>query len=300
MAKIDLPYEINNLSPANAVPVQSNFARIEQHTNAELIERGGTVAMTAQLRLAGNPMNGLDAAPKQYVDTIIPIGGVIMYTGPAAPVGGIWLVCDGSPAATADYPDLFAVMGTRFGGSGGFFNLPPLTERFPVGAGTNIAVGAQGGSKDAVVVSHGHVMTHDHGGAVSGNENQAHNHNGADHAHAAGGLSAAGVGDHQHAVPVAGAGFLVDGVSGTEAGIQIGGSGYSITPFTTLGGAHGHGIVGGTALADRSLVTGNENQTHNHNVAVPAFSGSTQATGVTAVGANMPPYVGIIFIVRAV
>lgn len=299
MSKIDLPYEITNLQPANAVPVQSNFARIEQHTNNELIERGGTVAMTAQLRLVGNPVNALDAAPKQYVDTIVPIGGVIMYTGVAAPVGGIWLVCDGSPVEAAVYPALFAVMGTRFGGSGGFFNLPPLSERFPVGAGANIAVGAQGGSKDAVVVNHNHDISHTHPGSNTGTVSS-------DHSHAVNIMSGAADrplgtssdGFHNHTVPLEQSqGFLVSGLGATPADLQQGGTAYGFLPFVSGNGAHTHTVT--DHLHPVNGNTGGISANHSHAFNTPTFNGASAATGQAAANANMPPYVGIIFIVRA-
>ena len=70
MAKLDVTYDILNDAPASASPVEANFNRIEQHINQEVIERGGTVAMVAQLQLVGDPVTPLDAAPKQYVDAI--------------------------------------------------------------------------------------------------------------------------------------------------------------------------------------------------------------------------------------
>lgn len=71
MAKISLPYDVANYTPADATPVETNFNRIEQHINQEVIERGGTVAMTGQLKLAADPLSPLDASTKQYVDTAI-------------------------------------------------------------------------------------------------------------------------------------------------------------------------------------------------------------------------------------
>lgn len=305
MSKLDLPYQVTNLSPADATPVQSNFARIEQYSNAELIERDGSVAMNAQLRLIGNPVNALDAAPKQYVDTIIPVGGVIMYTGIAAPVGGIWLVCDGSPVQTATYPTLFAVMGTRFGGSGGFFNLPPLSERFPVGAGANIGVGVQGGAKDAVVVAHTHSINHTHGGTTTGLQSVNHGHGYAGTTAAADrALGTSTNGDHWHQPSNAGEFVTGGGASGGppqgymgEAALSPDGSGYVKMGGTGNAGNHSHTVT--DHLHSFSGNTGGVNADHNHSIPAIGFTGASAQTGVAAAGTNMPPYVGIIFIVRA-
>lgn len=44
------------------------------------------------------------------------IGMVKLLTGTAVPQG--WLLCDGRELATADYPALFALLGTTYGGNG--------------------------------------------------------------------------------------------------------------------------------------------------------------------------------------
>lgn len=73
-----------------------------------------------------------------YVDFIIqtmmgdapalPAGVLIGWTGLSAPAG--WLLCDGQQVATADYPDLYAAMGTCHGGTSAAINLPDLRGRF--------------------------------------------------------------------------------------------------------------------------------------------------------------------------
>jgi microcystin-dependent protein len=72
-------------------------------------------------------------------------GMLTPYGGTAAPDG--WLLCDGSTVAQADYPDLFAVVGTWFntgGEAASDFRLPDMRGRVPLGVGT--AVGAPGAS----------------------------------------------------------------------------------------------------------------------------------------------------------
>ena len=59
---------------------------------------------------------------KQLVGMIAPFG---KNTAPAG-----WLVCNGASVSRTTYADLFAVIGTTFGGSGGNFNLPNLQGEF--------------------------------------------------------------------------------------------------------------------------------------------------------------------------
>ena len=90
-----------------------------------------------------------------------PIGaGMLWYTN-TAPAG--WLIADGSSLNRADYPKLFAIIGTTYGSaSGTTFNVPDLRQRFPMGkaaSGTGNSLAATGGSVD-----HTHsVPAHYHG-----------------------------------------------------------------------------------------------------------------------------------------
>jgi microcystin-dependent protein len=297
VAKLQLPYVLQNRTPADAAPVEGNFDRIQQHTNSDLIERGGTVAMGAQLRLVGNPVNDLDAAPKQYIDAVLPIGIVMMWGGVAAPPGGIWLLCDGSQYEAALWPKLFAVIGNRFGGSGGFFTTPALTNRMPVGAGGTYAAGAQGGSTDSTLPSHSHTINHGHGTTTG--DSPSHVHAVPDHYHHQISATAAAVGDHNHNARLPSSqGFVVSGV-GPSAGIGEGG-GYALTAFTGDAGGHAHSVSGNTNWASQTMgaqATGGISVNHTHGVY--DFNGNAGTTGVAPAGTNMPPYLAMTFLMRA-
>jgi hypothetical protein len=64
-----------------------------------------------------------------------PSGGIIIWSGSSASIPTGWLLCDGSSST------------------------PDLRNRFVVGATSTYAVGATGGSADAIVVSHTHTAT---------------------------------------------------------------------------------------------------------------------------------------------
>jgi hypothetical protein len=79
----------------------------------------------------------------------IPSGGIIIWSGSSATIPSGWLLCDGSSST------------------------PDLRNRFVVGATSTYAVGATGGSADAIVVSHTHTATvtdpgHFHSGGTTG------------------------------------------------------------------------------------------------------------------------------------
>ena len=296
---LDLSYDLVNDTPASASPVESNFNTIEAYVNQECVTRDGATAMTAQLRLVGNPAAALDAAPKQYVDAVLPIGIVMMYGGAAAPPGGKWALANGASLATVTYPDLFAIIGYTYGGAGGSFSLPNLGGRVPVGPGSGVTLGSTGGSADAAVVTHTHAIDHNHAAVTSAIQSADHTHAGAAHTHS---LSVTGstntTGSHTHSfAPFAGF------INGSDALLDIhdGGAsqGYSLVSTPGNAGDHSHTVTAsGTSGAASATTTGVNSVDHTHSVDVPNFTGTSGSTGVAATGLNMQPYVGISFVIR--
>ena len=108
-----------------------------------------------------NPTNAQDAATKTYVDTSIPVGGIIMWSGTIASIPSNWRLCNGTNG-TPDLTNKFIIGAsidattTGAGGSGGILKAHTAIE------GNNLVTG---GSKDAVVVSHNHGGTTNNGSA---------------------------------------------------------------------------------------------------------------------------------------
>ena len=96
-----------------------------------------------------------------------------MYAGSIPPSG--YLICDGSPVSRSTYPDLFAAVGTTYGSGDGSttFNLPNLSGRVALGAGTGYSIGSVGGSETHSLVSselaeHSHeVPSHTHDNTIA-------------------------------------------------------------------------------------------------------------------------------------
>jgi len=107
------------------------------------------------------------------------IGEIICFAGTTSP-DPKWLFCDGSSLVRADYPDLFAVIGTTYGAiDGTHFNIPDTRSRVAVGSGTGTGLstytlGGTGGEENHTLTvpetpSHSHTdlgHTHVEGSAL--------------------------------------------------------------------------------------------------------------------------------------
>ncbi len=61
----------------------------------------------------------------------VQIGVIDFFASGSVPVG--WLLCDGRSVEVNLFPDLFAAIGTQFGGDGDtYFALPDMTGHFSV------------------------------------------------------------------------------------------------------------------------------------------------------------------------
>lgn len=92
------------------------------------------------------------------------IGEIKIFAGNYAPIG--WMMCRGQPLIIADYPDLFSLLGTTYGGDGvTTFNLPDFRGRAPLGVGSGFALGQQGGA-ESVALTADNLPSHSHAGKV--------------------------------------------------------------------------------------------------------------------------------------
>jgi len=305
---LDLQYDLVNYTPADATPVEANFNRTQQYVNTELVNRSGSVAMTAQLQLVGDPVNALDAAPKQYVDSFVPIASILMYGGASAPAGGKWALCNGAELEQAAYPILYSRMGQTYGGTAGHFNLPNLSGRFPMGGGTD-ALGSSGGVRDAVIAPHTHSVDHTHASASTGQDSVGHVHAGVDHVHGVnintGGFSENHFHMNQFGTYIRynpGAPQFYIAVTG-GGGFDIAGELVDSASISTNWAVqnHYHNVNGATGGADRSLTTAGANTNHTHTFQPPTFSGNSGAASGAAASAtngNLPPYQVVNYIIR--
>jgi hypothetical protein len=205
-------------------------------------------------------ITGPVTATQEVINNPFPSGGIIMWSGSIASIPVGWLLCNGTSGT------------------------PDLRDRFVVGAGTTYAVGATGGSANAIVVAHTHTFSAT-SSAVSN-----------DHTHSIS-LTTGSAGTHQHFV-VHNAALSNEGSLAANNYIirraSYGGDfsyDFSSTPseanigLTSNAGAHTHTVSGSTA---------GQSTGHTHTV-----SGTTASTGSSATNANLPPYYALAYIMKA-
>lgn len=217
-------------------------------------------ALTDIINELGSNPSGDAASVTALFELLCPIQEVKWIAG-SVPSG--WHLCDGAVLDQATYPDLFAAIGTTFntgGEAGTEFRLPNLVDKYAIGASGAVALGAQVGSNDAVVVEH----THDHTLAAPA------------HTHTAGSLaidSSARFGASQ--------GFLGTGSAGTND--------YSVDFGTpTAGGTYGFTM----STSDIGLIG------TSGGASATALTGSIDTEGVSGTNANRPASLGLNPIIR--
>jgi len=93
------------------------------------------------------------------------IGEIRMFAGSFAPAG--WAKCDGQLLSIAQYPALFSVLGTQYGGDAETtFALPDLRGRAPVhqgnGPGLPVVIRGQKGGATSFTLTPNQIPSHSH------------------------------------------------------------------------------------------------------------------------------------------
>jgi len=151
------------------------------------------------------------------VGTCRVIGEIVCYAGSTSPDAG-WLLCDGSSLLRADYPALFAVIGTTYGAADGtHFNVPDLAGRTPVGTGsgsglTTRSLGDSFGEEAHTLIT---------------SETPSHAHTDTGHTHPEG-----------NAVPAVGAAIAGVPIPSAIPGVGVTGAGFAAIGTTGGDGSH--------------------------------------------------------------
>jgi microcystin-dependent protein len=139
-------------------------------------------------------------------------------------------ICNGQSLSKALYPELFAIIGYNYGGSGANFNLPDLRDRSPVGTSGTKAHGSTGGAA-SVALTTSQLPSHTHGPGTLGTDNP---------------------GNHTH--PVDGnytIGILANTTTGGTAN-RYTNAADDTARNTAAGGSHTHSVTTGTTAATGS------------------------------------------------
>lgn len=137
----------------------------------------------------------LNAVPyAKSADNGVPVGTIISFAGPTSKIPAGWTVCDGRQldGTTAQYKQLYDMIGNSWGGSGTNFNLPDLRGAFLRGvnegktgtysdpnASTRSASNSGGNTGDKVgTIQTDQTRSHVHGGSGYTDTDGAHQHKG--------------------------------------------------------------------------------------------------------------------------
>lgn len=103
------------------------------------------------------------------------IGLIMPISFDFAPMG--WAFCDGTSLVIRQFPALYSIIGSKFGGDSRiYFSLPDLRTRIPIGSGqgaglTERSVGGVGGT-ESVTLTEQQVMAHTHQAVANNAANQ--------------------------------------------------------------------------------------------------------------------------------
>lgn len=252
------------------------FVNKDLYVNSDLVFHQGNLNPSIYAPISGPTFTGTPRAPTPpkgdvstrvattsfVADNGVPSRAILMWSGSVSDIPSGWTLCDGT------------------GGT------PNLQDRFILGAGSTYNVGATGGSKDAVLVSHNHggatgtqSHNHTHTGTTNAN-NRGHTHTGTTNA----------AGNHTHSYELSQA---FD--EGRDPGNYIG-WGQNRHLRTRSGkinsaGNHSHSFGTNSESQNHShtFTTGNNSQNHTHTVNAQGESGTNK---------NMPPYYALCFIMK--
>jgi len=195
----------------------------------------------------------------------------------AVPAG--WLLCDGAAYSRTAYPELFAAIGTTYGGAGSSFNVPDMVAKLPMGADALYPLGSDGGSFTSTLVpnqmpAHTHTFDHGHGGVLNTGYVSS------DHAHSGYTSDAIAPIGHNHGV-----------AAGTQnvrsQGFYRGSGVIAQTIPTSTDGLHNH-----------SVSTSGISAVHTHALGFPAHAGQSGSVGASTPVNITNPYLALGFIIK--
>jgi len=97
------------------------------------------------------------------VETMPPVGATMIWHMSTPP--DRWLMCTGGVVYVADYPELFALWGYKYGASGAQFGLPDIEDFLLMGSGGYVGLDDYSGEASHTLTA-AELPSHNHGAAV--------------------------------------------------------------------------------------------------------------------------------------
>lgn len=185
----------------------------------------------------------------------VPAGATVAWPADVTTIPGDWFLCDGTLKNIAEEPNLYAAIGTTWGGDGvTTFALPPFTRMYLQGASSDSTemAGTILGANDGTYGAHFIDFKHSHAPGTLITDAEY------DHSHTADGTLATDTAyDHTHAV-------------GTLANATTGAHTHTTSALSTgTAGAHDHGGNTGAPSASENVtagITAVASATHLHTI----------------------------------
>ena len=114
------------------------------------------------------------------IASITPTGSIVPTLSAADPGDG-WILCDGRAVSKADFPDLYAAIGNKFGETTQLFNLPNLAGRGAIGFSAGIGAIGDLVGRSEVALSAAEMPSHTH---QVNDPGHSHTFTGQSHTHA--------------------------------------------------------------------------------------------------------------------
>lgn len=224
----------------------------------------------------------------------VSVGTITEYAGIFPPDG--WMLCDGRTVSRTVYEQLFDAIGTTFGSGDGSttFNLPDLRNRFSVGTGDLYNLNNKGGNKDSIIPYHNHNIDTI---VSSGPSNNTSGIQSASHTHTRGSMNITGqlkfsanAGNGMPDAEYTGSGCISafnqqGAVSSTIGGTWTGAGGFNFNAANSWSGS--------TSTQSASHTHSLQSHTHTINAHSTEYVGTSDNT----INANLPPYIGMNFII---
>lgn len=228
----------------------------------------------------------------EVFNSAVPVGSVTMWAGDTTDVPDGWNLCDGSAISRSTYSDLYTLLGNTFGAGDGSttFNVPDMTDRFVVGAGSSYSRNSKGGSSSNNL-SHTHtVNTHSHSISQHSHTVSSHRHYTGAHSHGSGSYTADIVRTatfQMYLRQVSSGGWTSNILNnlynssgssvGQSSGVSVRGTSDAANAGYTDYQAPGTSTAGATSTGNTSPSTG---------------------SGGSSSQENRPPYIGIFYIIK--